>query len=237
MVESNQSRFDTSHALRLFPTFVWKADLKREISQRINADILNSLADMRRSLPKLQPGQAWQSDQALHRFDEFREFVAGINEVATNVLDHLKIGYDAFEITACRANVSAPGAEHRIHSHPNNFLSGVYYAKTHEGADTSISRSEKPNRDHQATGDGTDRREHRSSRCESDGRNASRISSLAATLRRWQPWRWRKNKHQFQHYVFCIHGKHERATLGSPVGRSRLLICSSGIRSVAWSDR
>ena len=136
MVDSNQSRFDTSHALRLFPTFVWKADLKREISQSINDDILNLLADTRRSQPELQPGQAWQSDQALHRIDEFQNLVSCINEVATNVLDYLKIGYDAFEITACWANVSAPGAAHRVHSHPNNFLSGVYYAKTHDGADT-----------------------------------------------------------------------------------------------------
>jgi len=136
MVDSNQSQFDTSDALRLFPTFVWKADLKSEISQRINDDILNWLAGMRRSLPELQPGQAWQSDQALHRFDEFRELVSCINEAATNVLDYLKIGSHAFEITACWANVSAPGAAHHIHSHPNNFLSGVYYAKTHEGADT-----------------------------------------------------------------------------------------------------
>ncbi len=136
MDDSNQSRVDTSHALRLFPTFVWKADLKREISLRINDDILNWLADMRRSLPELQPAQAWQSDQALHRLDEFRELVSCINEVATSVLDYLQIGHDASEITACWANVSAPGAAHRIHSHPNNFLSGVYYVKTHEGADT-----------------------------------------------------------------------------------------------------
>jgi len=136
MVDSNQSRFDSSHALRLFPTFVWKADLKRKLSQAINGDVLDRLADMRRSLTELQPGQAWQSDQALHRFDEFRELVSCINEATTNLLDYLKIGYDAFEITACWANVSAPGAAHKIHSHPNNFLSGVYYAKTHEGADT-----------------------------------------------------------------------------------------------------
>ena len=62
MVDSNQSQFDTSHALRLFPTLVWKADLEREIFQGINHDILNRLADMRRSLPELQPGKAWQSD-------------------------------------------------------------------------------------------------------------------------------------------------------------------------------
>ena len=136
MVDSSQSRFDTSHALRLFPTFVWKADLKRKLSQGINHDVLNRLADMRRSLPELQAGQAWQSDQALHRFDEFRELISCINEATTNLLEYLKTGYDAFEITACWGNVSAPGGAHRIHSHPNNFLSGVYYAKTHQGADT-----------------------------------------------------------------------------------------------------
>ena len=136
MVDSNQPQFDASHALRLFPTLVWKADLNREVAQRVNADILDRLADLRRTLPELQPGQAWQSGQDLHRFDEFRELVSCIDEAGTNVLDHLKIGYDAFEITACWANVNAPGAAHRIHCHPNNFLSGVYYPKTHEGADT-----------------------------------------------------------------------------------------------------
>jgi len=28
------------------------------------------------------------------------------------------------------------GAAHRVHSHPNNFLSGVYYVRTYPGADT-----------------------------------------------------------------------------------------------------
>ena len=28
------------------------------------------------------------------------------------------------------------GAAHPIHGHPNNFLSGVYYLRTHEGANT-----------------------------------------------------------------------------------------------------
>lgn len=40
------------------------------------------------------------------------------------------------EITAFWANVSARGARHHIHSHPNNFLSGVYYVVTKKGADT-----------------------------------------------------------------------------------------------------
>jgi uncharacterized protein (TIGR02466 family) len=30
----------------------------------------------------------------------------------------------------------ARGAAHKLHQHPNNFLSGVYYVRTHPGADT-----------------------------------------------------------------------------------------------------
>ncbi len=32
--------------------------------------------------------------------------------------------------------MNAKGTAHPIHNHPNNFLSGVYYLRTHEGADT-----------------------------------------------------------------------------------------------------
>ena len=115
MVDSIQSPFNESRALRLFPTFVWKADLRHEIFQAINQRIVARLDEMRRSLPPFRPGQAWQSDQELHRLVEFRDLVSCVNEVAENALDHLKIGYDAFEITACWANVNAPGAAHRAH--------------------------------------------------------------------------------------------------------------------------
>ena len=52
------------------------------------------------------------------------------------MLRFLKIGCDDFEVTGCWANILAPGASHRIHSHPNNFLSGTYYVRTGPGADT-----------------------------------------------------------------------------------------------------
>ena len=136
MVDSQQSPFNESRALRLFPTFVWKADLRHEIFRAINERIVARLGEMRRSSPQPPSGRAWQSDQELHRLAEFHELVSCINGVTENVLDHLKIRYDAFEITACWANVNAPGSAHRSHSHPNNFLSGVYYVKTQDGADT-----------------------------------------------------------------------------------------------------
>ena len=43
---------------------------------------------------------------------------------------------NAFEMTACWASVLTRGASHRVHSHPNNYLSGVYYVRTHPGANT-----------------------------------------------------------------------------------------------------
>lgn len=52
------------------------------------------------------------------------------------VLRHLRIGYDAIEITGCWANINFPGVAHRGHTHPNNYLSGIYYVQTPDGADT-----------------------------------------------------------------------------------------------------
>ena len=66
----------------------------------------------------------------------FSELVSCINEATATVFAYLKIGFEGFELTACWANVSTVGAGHRIHSHPNNFLSGVYYVKTQTGADS-----------------------------------------------------------------------------------------------------
>jgi uncharacterized protein (TIGR02466 family) len=48
----------------------------------------------------------------------------------------LKTGDGAFELTGLWANMNPKGTAHPIHSHPNNFLSGVYYVRTREGADT-----------------------------------------------------------------------------------------------------
>src|SRR6266513_702030 len=51
------------------------------------------------------------------------------------VLRFLRIGCAACEITGCWATVLARGAAHKAHSHPNNFLSGVYYVRTRPGSD------------------------------------------------------------------------------------------------------
>jgi uncharacterized protein (TIGR02466 family) len=96
--------------------------------------IVSALSESRSRLP--EHGEGWQSEQSLHELEELRGLVPLIEATVQNVLEFLEIGETAFEITACWANILPQGASHRMHSHPNNFLSGVYYAVTREGADT-----------------------------------------------------------------------------------------------------
>ena len=56
--------------------------------------------------------------------------------MAKSILRFLRVGYEAFEITGCWATVLTRGAAHKAHTHPNNFLSGVYYVRTGPGTDT-----------------------------------------------------------------------------------------------------
>jgi len=136
MAEEGHRLFEGSDVIPMFPTLVWKIQLKAEQHEAINAKILVALETMRRNEPQLASGQGWQSDRTLHELEEFQDLVSCVNHATKSVLRFLRIGYDAFQITGCWANVLAKGAAHRSHSHPNNFLSGAYYVRTHPGADT-----------------------------------------------------------------------------------------------------
>ena len=127
--------FDTAELLHIFPTFLWRANLKPAEFEPLAAALLKMLAEIGAPLGDLRPGQNWQSDQGLH--DDPR--LAGLMEVvataAQNLLATLKI--DApLAVTGCWANVNAPGTGHRLHSHRNNFLSGVYYVQVQEQANS-----------------------------------------------------------------------------------------------------
>jgi len=120
----------------MFPTFVWKLQIESGLRDALRESILAALAVMREGLPPLAPGMGWQSAHELHRRDDFRDLVACIDGGVATILRFLRIGDLPHEITGCWANVLARGAAHRMHSHPNNFLSGAYYVCTSPGADT-----------------------------------------------------------------------------------------------------
>lgn len=119
----------------MFPTFVWKLRFRREVHEAANAAVLDLIARLRGAAP-LAAGSAWQSKHDLQELPELRELMACFDDAVRSVLRFLRVGHDDFAITACWANLYAPGAAHRMHTHPNNFLSGVYYVRTAEGGNT-----------------------------------------------------------------------------------------------------
>ena len=136
MVNEAGRWMESSDVIPMFPTLVWKVSLKAQVRDAIEPRIIAALEEMRRELPKLETGRGWQSEQTLHRREEFRELAACVRDAAKSILRFLRIGHEPFEITGCWATLLAKGAAHKAHTHPNNFLSGVYYVRTRPGADT-----------------------------------------------------------------------------------------------------
>jgi len=136
MVLESAAWFDTSDVIPMFPTLVWKIVLRAQLREVIDARILATLESLRRDLPPLEPYRGWQSEQTLHLGNEFQELISCVNNATKSILKFLRIDQEAFEITGCWATVLAKGAIHKPHSHPNNFLSAVYYVRTQPGADT-----------------------------------------------------------------------------------------------------
>jgi uncharacterized protein (TIGR02466 family) len=125
---------EASEVIPMFPTLVWKLQLQPTFRAAVEPRILGVLESMRRGRPAA--GEGWQSATTLHELEELHELAACVDYVARTVLRFLHIGSDALEITGCWATVLGRGAPHRAHSHPNNFLSAVYYVRVHPGADT-----------------------------------------------------------------------------------------------------
>jgi uncharacterized protein (TIGR02466 family) len=125
-----------SDVIPMFPTLVWKVQLEAQLRKGIDAKMVAALVRMRKVAPPLAPGQGWQSIQTLHTLEEFQDLTSCVRRTVAGILRFLKVGYDAFEISACWATVLAVGAAHSMHHHPNNYLSAVYYLRTNRGANT-----------------------------------------------------------------------------------------------------
>jgi len=133
----------TVHAM--FPSLVWEARLDRDAGRSLNEAILVRLEALREGGLALRPGEAWQSPVNLHECEELGPLLAAVDKLARGVLEFLRIGEcGALRLTGCWANVNASGAAHRMHAHPNNFLSGVYYVKVPAGADTISFHDPRP---------------------------------------------------------------------------------------------
>ncbi len=127
-----------------FPTVVWVLDLKPEIHQPLNRDLKAYLEETILPRPETGPGATLQTETDLHMVDEMAALSGHITAAATGALDFLKIDYDHYEITGCWANFNPRGGLNTPHTHPNNFLGGVYYVQIPEGADEIVFTDPRP---------------------------------------------------------------------------------------------
>lgn len=125
---------ESTDAVPLFPTFVWKTQFTRPCYEPMNARMLTRLRSLTADRPPLSPGEKYQTEQNLYLQPEFQDLADLALATSRGVLDFLKLVHSELQITGFWANISAPGAAHKQHTHPNNYLSGVYYLQADPGA-------------------------------------------------------------------------------------------------------
>lgn len=137
-------RLESSDVVPMFPTLMWKlvphADVRADLDRRVRAWMERT----RGGLAPLAPGESWQSENDLQGRDDFASLVSLVQWAAHGVLRFLHIGNEALVVTGLWVNANAPGAAHRPHRHPNNFLSGVYYVQVPPGADSILFHDPRP---------------------------------------------------------------------------------------------
>lgn len=89
-ISGMRSWIENSDVLSLFPTLVWKIQLRAEVHQPIDANVLGLLHSLRQGLPELKTGEARQSGHALHGREELRELCDRVSRAAASVLQFLK---------------------------------------------------------------------------------------------------------------------------------------------------
>jgi len=104
----------------LFPTPVFKY----RVTENINDDLVQKVhaSQMRKTTVKQTVGD-------LHKQPGFEQFCSIALDNARNALGHWGAEYQDIQITNCWANIYSSQDSLQPHSHPNCFLSGVYYVK------------------------------------------------------------------------------------------------------------
>ena len=119
--------FANRTAVTMFPTFVWVHDLTpadRDAVERRAVALVDRLLTPR---PALGQRRTWQTPTNLQEAPEFSRLNELVLEASVEIIRFLSLEERPVEVTGAWANINPTGAPHEIHSHPNNFLSFVYY--------------------------------------------------------------------------------------------------------------
>ena len=118
----------------LFRTPVWIMDLAPGQAASLNAGLMAAIDVLLDPRPALPPGANWQTDPVLQDHPDFAELMELVLKAARKISDFLEVTAKDLVITGAWANVNPPGGRNSSHTHPNNFLSAVYYVDIPEGA-------------------------------------------------------------------------------------------------------
>ena len=87
MVKKVASTLEEADILRMFPSFVWKTQLKEEIIRRISQDVVSTLELLRQAKPGAESSLSWQSDHDLHQSERFGQLISSIHEAGKKFLN------------------------------------------------------------------------------------------------------------------------------------------------------
>lgn len=128
--------FSSQSVLSFFPSLVWVHDLAEVDSAPLNEALWKCLNAMRKKSDAYSAGRTWQTDTNVHELPEFQPLLAYIHFAADQILDFLGVEKHPLSVTGCWGNFGPSGTSHHEHSHPNNYLSGVYYVRAPTGGNT-----------------------------------------------------------------------------------------------------
>ncbi len=128
--------FASTSVQEFFPTPVWTVDLQAALAVSLNKRLLDTLERMTSPRPPMRAGDTWQTDHDMHLRPEFAELTGVLRNAIKGALEFLQVDYRDFAITGCWANFNPAGGLNSAHTHPNNYLSGVYYVRTPAGVDS-----------------------------------------------------------------------------------------------------
>ena len=138
------SAFESGSLASIFATPVWifKPARGMAVAERLAAH----LKELHNSDPRGRPrGSAgvWQSRDDLHRTEDLAELVSLINEASRAALSLLQVEC-TLKITGLWGNISRGETVLHEHTHPNNYLSGVFYVRMPEGAGAIAFKDPRP---------------------------------------------------------------------------------------------
>lgn len=125
--------FKNPAVLQFFPTPVWRQELPPAQAAAVNSRLLEAIDTMLTPRPCQTAGVGWQTGQDLHLRPEFADLAEVIIEAGEAAMKSMAAAHNGLAITGCWANINPPEARHRAHTHPNNYLSGVYYVRAPQG--------------------------------------------------------------------------------------------------------